>query len=178
MLDAVLTGLLLLHTLYFSLTVHLSLTVKLLETLELSLMPHFSLVLHVPQTLHLLPSLQLSLMLSLFLLRLPAPHVFISKLKVNVYLFLVHLPPVLPLLHSLSLLLLLLQSMLSNSLYMFFFLLNLLLQSSPIHDGEIGKIRIGQNKIIRTRRTRLMAVKCNLNSIGVYESNLVLYRSL
>jgi hypothetical protein len=96
------------------LTVDLSLTVKLLEMLELSLVLHFSLLLHVPETVHLLPSLQLSLTLSLFLLRLPALHVGISKLNVHVYLLLVRLPPVSPLLHCSSLLLLLLPSMMSN----------------------------------------------------------------
>jgi hypothetical protein len=141
------------------LTLHLSLTVKLFETLQLSLVLHFSLALHVPDTLKLLPLLQLSLTFSLLLLRLPASHVGILKLPVHVYLRLVCLPPMFQLSHCTSLLFLLLASLISNSLKMFFFSFHLLLHSSPIHDGQMGKIEKYNFFVTRRRRTRPMAVK-------------------
>jgi hypothetical protein len=93
---------LLTKTLYFALTVNLSLMVKFMETLKLSLMLHFSLTLHVPHTLQLLLLLQLSLTLRLGLFNLPAPHAVIASPKVHINLFLVSSPPLSPLSLSLS----------------------------------------------------------------------------
>jgi hypothetical protein len=121
------------------LTLHLSLTVKLFETLQLSLVLHFSLALHFPDTQQLLPLLQLSLTFILLLFRLPATHVGLLKLPVHVYLRLVYLPPMFELSHCTSWLFLLSASLISNSLKLFFFSFHLFLHSSPIHDGQMGE---------------------------------------